>query len=383
MRELLNYTQFGTDRIQLIINGDIVFLEGTPLQIVELNKLFSDANNNLNDEELWKKVEYRISNAPQEYFGKFKRDRGGNLYFRDYDEVIEGAIGKRVEIAKETNDMQLVTSLENFTALNMLNVNAQARKDLYSFMAFHGIVTTPKGYLVAYKAVGKMKPKLSKPVQDALEKFKFDHNDEDWLICEKDKYTSISFLDIPNKQTKMNFAKNNEGKELIGKFEDLYQDLEDLKNGIFVDKHTGTVQQRVGDVLSMPRVDCDPDSSVGCSVGFHVGSPEYVNWYGSKGDIVLHCLVNPADVVAVPSHDVRKIRTCQYYICGFSEVDKSGKIVPIDTNLFEHDYATIEKEQIEDELLAGDFSKYIDPRVESTSIEQAQKIIDKRLNLIK
>lgn len=384
IRQPLTYMLLGTERIQVIDErGTVLYFENDPSYILEMEKLLSDANANLEDVEIWEKVENALSNAPQPYFGEFKLSQAGGLYFRDYEMEVKGGIGDMVKQAKANNDLAAVAGLANFQALNMLNPNKKAQADLYDFMQYNGIVTTQRGYLLGYKAVMKMPRKLDTAVVKVLKSHKFEHADEDYLFCHDDgNYEAISHLRVKGEQTSLEFIDSGYAGYFVGRFDKLYQDLEDQESGIFVDKHTRTVQQRVGDVLSMPRIDCDPDSSVGCSTGFHVGSPEYVDWYGGRGCTVLHCLVNPADVVAVPSHDVRKLRTCQYYICGYSEMNEDGKISPIKDLMYDSEYATIEKEQIEDELRDGNFEKYIDPKIQSTSVEDAEAIIAKRLTLI-
>jgi len=84
----------------------------------------------------------------------------------------------------------------------------------------------------------------------------------------------------------------------------------------YMDYHTGTVRNMVGDVVSVPRNTVDDNWRVECSSGFHVGSIEYVrNFYGGEGHVMI-VKVNPADVVSVPATECTKMRVCKYVVMG-------------------------------------------------------------------
>lgn len=81
----------------------------------------------------------------------------------------------------------------------------------------------------------------------------------------------------------------------------------------FMDKHTGTFDNSVGKVVSMPREDVDPDRNRTCSRGLHVAAFEYANGFG--GGHLLEVEVDPVDVVSVPiDYDNQKMRTCRYTV---------------------------------------------------------------------
>jgi hypothetical protein len=78
-------------------------------------------------------------------------------------------------------------------------------------------------------------------------------------------------------------------------------DLLKVENGeqIYTDRHSHSTRIKIGEVVTMPRENCDPDSSNSCSTGLHCGGAGWLekNYYGTQGLVVL---VNPADVTAVP-----------------------------------------------------------------------------------
>ncbi len=83
----------------------------------------------------------------------------------------------------------------------------------------------------------------------------------------------------------------------------------------YTDLWTGSINNKVGSVVTMERSSVDDNCGNGCSAGLHAGSLEYVDGYGGSGN---HCKVivkiNPKDVVSVPSHDCRKLRCCRYEV---------------------------------------------------------------------
>lgn len=83
----------------------------------------------------------------------------------------------------------------------------------------------------------------------------------------------------------------------------------------YLDKHSGTMRNAVGDKLFVPwgQVDTNPD--VTCSRGLHVCSYHYSTSFYNDGDRVIAVKVNPADVGAIPyDYDASKVRTRGYEV---------------------------------------------------------------------
>lgn len=70
----------------------------------------------------------------------------------------------------------------------------------------------------------------------------------------------------------------------------------------------GRVPYRVGSVVSLERSQVQDDPNIACSYGLHVGTLDYAQGYGVR---ILKVSFAPEDVVSVPSHDTRKLRTCK------------------------------------------------------------------------
>lgn len=87
-----------------------------------------------------------------------------------------------------------------------------------------------------------------------------------------------------------------------------------VKNN-WTDKHTGNVDNSIGQVLKMDRTRIDDDPSSHCSFGYHAGTMEYVSTFVSGDDRVVLVKINPRDVVSVPNdYSYTKLRTCEYEV---------------------------------------------------------------------
>lgn len=92
----------------------------------------------------------------------------------------------------------------------------------------------------------------------------------------------------------------------------------------YLDVHSGTIDNSVGEFVEMERnlVDDNPDSH--CSVGLHFCSEGYLGHFGSRGDPVMILKINPADVVSIPTdYNGAKGRCWKYEVVG--EVDGDPK----------------------------------------------------------
>lgn len=111
-----------------------------------------------------------------------------------------------------------------------------------------------------------------------------------------------------------------------------YHHTEEDGSIVYTDAHTGTTRIKIGEVVTMPREDCDTVQEHTCSQGLHCGSSWWLkrNYFGNNGLVVL---VNPADVVAVPPYDdYGKLRTCAYLPIAKAEFDVDGNVIPFKAN---------------------------------------------------
>lgn len=102
------------------------------------------------------------------------------------------------------------------------------------------------------------------------------------------------------------------------------------KENVFTDHHSHTFKIRIGEMVTMDRNKCDTVQENTCSTGLHIGGRGWLrkNYFGDTG---LACLINPADVVAVPPYDnYGKFRTCAYLPMGIIHYDETSNVIPLD-----------------------------------------------------
>ena len=102
------------------------------------------------------------------------------------------------------------------------------------------------------------------------------------------------------------------------------------EENVFTDHHSHTFKIRIGEMVTMDRGKCDTVQENTCSTGLHIGGRGWLkkNYFGDTG---LACLINPADVVAVPPYDdYGKLRTCAYLPMEIIHYDKNDDVIPLD-----------------------------------------------------
>lgn len=83
----------------------------------------------------------------------------------------------------------------------------------------------------------------------------------------------------------------------------------------YLDKHSKTFDNSIGNIISMPRVEVDDNSRNTCSNGLHVAAKGYLQYFYSPGDRIIKVLVNISDFVAIPDdYSYTKARTCSYKV---------------------------------------------------------------------
>jgi hypothetical protein len=92
----------------------------------------------------------------------------------------------------------------------------------------------------------------------------------------------------------------------------------------YMDCHTNTMDNSVGQVVEMPRERVNNNRNETCSSGLHVCSRSYLSHY--DGDHIMICKINPKDVVSVPvDYDNAKMRVCRYEVIDEVSEDDSIK----------------------------------------------------------
>ncbi len=114
----------------------------------------------------------------------------------------------------------------------------------------------------------------------------------------------------------------------------------------FTDSHTGTIDNSVGKVVTMPREAVNPNRHVTCSSGLHVASWKYAQGYA--GQILLEIQINPQDVVSVPvDYDNAKMRVCKYKVIRVIE-QPNENLLEIDPEDSDIDWGCIDESELEE-----------------------------------
>lgn len=100
----------------------------------------------------------------------------------------------------------------------------------------------------------------------------------------------------------------------------------------YLDVHSGTMDNSVGQIVEMERHDVDDNKDNTCSTGLHFCSKEYLNNFGGARTVIVK--INPRDVVSIPSdYNATKGRACRYEVVGELEVSPDQAFTrPVQSN---------------------------------------------------
>jgi hypothetical protein len=83
----------------------------------------------------------------------------------------------------------------------------------------------------------------------------------------------------------------------------------------FLDCHSGTMNNSVGQIVEMERHDVNDNKDETCSTGLHFCGMSYLSHFGGERTVIVK--INPADVVSIPSdYNEAKGRACRYEVIG-------------------------------------------------------------------
>lgn len=235
--------------------------------------------------------------------------RGQSVYMLGVSElsIPEDFVSKIIE-AEERGDEVELRKFKNFWTLVSLNPDSRVRNNLFWFIRKWDIQITESGLLIAYrnadiKEEAKYTTDQVKAVINAYYKEKY--------INHNDPYQEVFFI----------------GERMVN----LGKVYDEIVNGggspVYTDQYSHSTEIRLGHPVSIPREECDADQEHSCSRGLHTGAKGWLrqNYYGKVGLMVL---VNPANVVAVPTIDsYGKMRTCEYFPIAIIDFDESGDII--------------------------------------------------------
>ena len=359
---LISGNKVGT-KVNLFINGTLHSKEcgtdeGANVFFKEILKVIADPT----DENVDGLYEFLNKNIRIAKMAGFEYDvQTGETFMEGFNTPVPELL---VETIKDYLENKFpIESITNFWKLLMANPDHRVREDLFKFIATHDFSLTEKGYMIVYKTVDYMNmvtQDVASFVSNAYLRVR-----KDWDTSPKKYVVYKNFTDDEDENPtdfelkltkKVTFAKwdvEAKGVELVGNLNDLQKNLdsliEDGESSVFTDLHTHRMKIRLGVPVKMNRGECDADPKVSCSEGLHVGATSYVQSFANTNSVVLVCLVNPMNVMAVPEYDHSKMRVCEYYPFALATFE-DRKIDIIEQKFFEYDYVSHEEKDLNEIL---------------------------------
>ena len=196
-------------------------------------------------------------------------------------------------------------------------------------------------------------------------------------------WDDTTFINAYYKEKYLNHKNPYEEMFSIGEqMKNLGEVYDEIVNGadspIYTDQHSHSTTITLGHPVSIPREECDADQEHSCSRGLHCGAKGWLkqNYYGTVGLMVL---VNPANVVAVPTIDeYGKMRTCEYFPVAIIDFDENGDIIENSYSLHS-DVAYLKELRYEGDINNNDIDGYEISHTHATREEMYNSILS-RLN---
>ena len=268
---------------------------------------------------------------------------------------------KLVEVAKDYHDNGFpLDAIINFWKLLMINPDQRVRTSLFDFINTHDFSLTDKGYMIVYKAVYRTDDgqntegtKFAEFVSNQVLKVKksWKESPKAYVVYRNED----GELAITAVKTAEKWHEADKGVEVLGNLNELFNAIyvaeEDTKEivPVYTDMHTRSMRIVLGQPVSIERVECDSDPARDCSYGLHCGATKYVERFAGYNGVILACLVNPANVVAVPEYDHSKMRVSEYFPFAYATYE-DGKIDIVEQSYYEEDYCEYEIEELETEI---------------------------------
>lgn len=213
--------------------------------------------------------------------------------------------------------------LKKFWRWCALNPDPAARRDLFPFLLKYRFNIHPSGFFFAYRnavLVGNDTEALAQ--RQAIDA-------EYRKILGQKSNPSKFYLHLVDGVLKATSNQNSPTIQFDGKdLRSLFQEKAEVR---YTDAYTKKMRIEIGKPVAEDRTKCNPDPSVTCSRGLHVGAFEWLNAQSGFGAHSLLVLVNPMHVVAVPHSDnYGKMRLCEYLPVSTLQRDEYGNIIGLD-----------------------------------------------------
>lgn len=277
---------------------------------------------------------------------------GSSVYWRSISELsMPQNFAERVLQAEDEGNEDALEAYKNFWTLLSLNPDERVRQNLFWYLETWGMRISKTGLFVGYRNVDMAEEgNTCNYTQDfcdfvvaSYEKIRNAKKatSDYWVITTQNINTGeLGNLLLSSMQVL--YMEDEDEMDIVEKhnLRDVYNELKAVNfkaklagdDSVFTDHYTHRMKIKIGEMVVLPREECDCDSNVECSSGLHLGGTTWLQqcYFGDCG---LACLCNPRDVVAVP-HDANygKLRTCAYLPVARVEYDAEGHVIPLNVD---------------------------------------------------
>lgn len=268
--------------------------------------------------------------------------RGNSIYIDSISQLtVPQDFAQAFLAAEMAGDDDKIQAYLNFWTLLSLNPDSRVRNNIFWFLNRWGMVISKSGLIVGYRNVD------IKREGDEFDSTLIKYVTREWAYVRyKLKKSPSNYLvgvDYTGDYVRINKTDASDSSTVIvGNLAEIYDKIVASQNEevtVFTDHYSHSFEIRIGQVVQMERKSCDAIQENDCSRGLHVGGKDWLqkNYFG---DVGLRVLVNPADIVAVPTQsDYGKLRTCAYYPINVIEYDNDGNVIDDDIDSgFEDDF---------------------------------------------
>jgi len=256
--------------------------------------------------------------------------RGDSAYIPSISELtVPQDFVEAIINAEQAGDEDTLQTYLNFWTLVSLNPDSRVRNNIFWFIKKWDVKLTKGGLIVGYrnadfKKAGKYGVELIQKITNDWIKIKGQKKSpKRFTYSAWDENEEMPTLDAKLIKSDATIDSNNNLDALY----DIVVNSEEVDTTTFTDHHSHSFDIQIGKVVSMPRENTDGCQENTCSRGLHIGAPGWLKrcYYGDTG---LVCLVNPANVVAIPHDDYYgKMRCCEYLPVAIAEYDEDGDVI--------------------------------------------------------
>lgn len=280
--------------------------------VVKALEIFKKSKQSDKDKELLEKFLSPIKRIELESDNRFELDHEDNkLYLTGSKVPVE--VGLADKILDFLDNGLSVDPLVKFWESCLKNPHFVAVQELFKFLERNQLPLTEDGAFLGYK---KLNFKGSVSIPEEFEEL---------------------FVDDKGEVRTTKGQKAN--SEITLKYLEF---INNVNNPLMVDVHSGTIKQRLGEVVKIDRVKFNEEERRNaCGYGLHIGAFSYC--FG--GNVRVLCKVFPEDVIACNPNE-EKLRTCKYQIVSFVDSAKEIKdlLVDLSKELEEFDFQEEESE---------------------------------------